>query len=278
MFAEGHVQGPPEAYGGGAVILQGRAISSGRAEGKVLKYNETFSFLGGVNASTGELKVGEGNIAGKVFVFVAGKGSTVGSFVMYDLMVHGKAPIAVVNNTAETIVTTGAVISSIPMVDRIDIDVLQDGDVVVVNGDNGTVELKGVNVRKVVSSAIINDAGKILLLQRPDTSKSFPGRRSLVAGKVEQDESVEAAAPREIMEETQIKVGKHDASLPPVFVREEDTIWEVYPFLFKVNDPTPVLNKENLNYEWIKPEDIRKDSSIVPQTYDVVNKMLKMLK
>ena len=278
MLTEGDLQGHTEADGGGLLILQGRAISSGKVEGKVLKLNETFSFLGGVNASTGDLKIAEGNIAGKVFVFYAGKGSTVGSFVMYDLMVHGKAPAAVVNNTAETIVTTGAVISSIPMVDRIDIDLLQDGDEVVVDGDAGTVEIKDIRVIQTVSCALLNESGRVLLLKRPDTVRSFPSRRSLVAGKVEPGEDIKNAAPREIMEETQIKVSEPDACLPPILVREGGTIWEVYPFLFKVKDPKPVLNKENVSFEWILPEDIKKDSSIVPQTYDVVNKMLKILK
>ena len=260
------------------MIFQGRAISPGKAEGKVLKLNETFSFLGGVNASTGDLNVGGGNIAGKVFVFHSGKGSTVGSFVMYDLMVHGKAPIAVVNSTAETIVTTGAVISSIPMVDMIDIDLLVDGDDVVIDGSAGTVEIKEKRVIKVVSSALLNKYGKVLIVQRPDGVRSFPGRKSLVAGKVESGESRESAAAREIMEETSIRVSAPDASLPPIYVRERDIIWEVYPFLFKVDDPEPVLNDENVKYEWILPDHIKKDQTIVPQTNDVVHRMLKDLK
>ena len=258
------------------MILKGRAISPGKAEGAVLKHNGTFSFLGGVNASTGDLKVGEGNIAGKVFVFYGGKGSTVGSFVMYDLMVHGKAPAAVVNNSAETIVTTGAVISSIPMVDRIDIDLLLDGDEVAVDGDNGTIEIKGVKVIKVVSSALLNENGKILLLQRPDDAGSFPGTKSLVAGKIESGEDTESAAVREIFEETQMRVSKPAACLPPIYVREGGIIWEVYPFLFKAGGQEPKLNKENVGSEWIDPADIKKDASVVPQTHDVVIKMLKL--
>jgi len=259
-------------------MFQGRAISPGKADGTVVKLNGTFSFLGGVNASTGDLNVGGGNIAGKVFVFHSGKGSTVGSFVMYDLMVHGKAPIAVVNSTAETIVTTGAVISSIPMVDGIDIDLLSDGDVIAVDGGSGTVDIKGVKVIKVVSSALLNKNGKVLILQRPETAKSFSGRRSLVAGKIEAGEEKENAASREIMEETRISVSAPDASLPPIYVREDDIIWEVYPFLFKVDDPEPILNKENVQYEWIKPDEIKRDQTIVPQTFDVVNRMMKELK
>jgi len=260
------------------MILQGRAISPGKAEGKVLKIDGTFSFLGGVNASTGDLISGGGNIAGKVFVFHSGKGSTVGSFVMYDLMVHGKAPAAVVNNSAETIVTTGAVISSIPMVDKVDIDVLIDGDEIIVDGNAGTIEIKNTKMIKVVSSALLRNDGKVLLLQRPEHGRSFSGRRSLVAGKIEEKEDPEDAAPREIFEETQIKVSRPDASLPPIYVREGNIIWEVYPFLFKVNDPEPVLNKENVSFEWIKPEEIKKDSTIVTQTFDVVNRMMKKLK
>jgi predicted aconitase with swiveling domain/ADP-ribose pyrophosphatase YjhB (NUDIX family) len=259
------------------LILRGRAISPGKAEGTVLKLNGAFSFLGGVNASTGALSNGSGNIAGKVFVFHSGKGSTVGSFVMYDLMVHGKAPSAVINNSAETIVTTGAVISSIPMVDGIDIDVLQDGDVIAVDGSEGTIEIKNVKMVKVVSSALLNEKGKILLLQRPESAKSFPGSMSLVAGKIESGEGPEDAAPREILEETQIRVSRPDAKLPPIYVREGDTIWEVYPFLFRIKDQDPVLNKENVGYEWVRLEEIKKDSASVPQTYDVVDRMLKKI-
>lgn len=260
------------------MILNGRAISPGKVEGTVLKLNETFSFLGGVNASTGDLNAAKGNIAGKVFVFHSGKGSTVGSFVMYDLMVHGKAPAAVVNVSAETIVTTGAVISSIPMVDKVDIDLLLDGDDVIVDGNNGVVEIKNVKIIKVVSSAILNKNGRILILQRPDRVRSFPGRKSLVAGKIESGEDAESAAAREIMEETQIRVSAPDASLPPIYVREENIIWEVFPFLFRTEDPQPVLNRENVGYEWVAPDEIKKDQTIVPQTNDVVKRMLKELK
>jgi predicted aconitase with swiveling domain/8-oxo-dGTP pyrophosphatase MutT (NUDIX family) len=260
------------------LILQGRAISPGKANGKVLKYNGMFSFLGGVTPSTGDLNGGTGNMADKVFVFLAGKGSTVGSFVMYDLMVHGKAPVAIINNSAETIVTTGAVISSIPMVDMIDIDLILDGDDVTVDGNNGTVDIKGVRTVKVVSSALINERNEVLMLQRPRDAKSFPGRKSLVAGKVEPGESTEDAAVREIMEETRIKVSAPDAHLPPIYVREADIIWEVYPFLFKVGSQTPLLNKESVNSEWVKPANIKKDQTIVPHTFDVVDRMLKGLK
>ena len=256
--------------------IDGRAISSGKAEGEVVKLDEAFSFLGGVNASTGDLNVGgKGNISGKVFVFPQGKGSTVGSFVIYDLLVHGKAPIALINRSAETIVTTGAVISSIPMVDNIDVDVLRDGDMVSVDGDEGSIEIRNIKCIRIVSSAICCK-GKILLLERPKTASSFPGARSLVAGKIEEGEIPEIAAVREIMEETKMKVSSPDVSMPPVYVREKDILWKVYPFLFKVNDADPKLNHENVGFEWLSPEEIGDDERFVTLTRKVVLKMLDL--
>ena len=161
------------------MILEGRTISKGRAEGKVLKLNEALSFLGGVDASTGELKVENGgNVSGRILVFPRGKGSTVGSFVMYDLKVHGKAPAAVINSSAETIVATGAVISSIPMIDSVDVNIIEDGDDVIVDADAGTVEIKGAEIKESVSSVVLID-GNILMLKRPERSSSSPGRWSL---------------------------------------------------------------------------------------------------
>jgi 8-oxo-dGTP pyrophosphatase MutT (NUDIX family) len=190
-------------------------------------------------------------------------------------MVHGKAPAALINSSAETIVTTGAVISSVPMVDSVDVDVIFEGDTISVDGDAGTIEIKNVKVVQVVSSAIIVD-GKVLLLRRPKTAKSFPDTQSLVAGKIEKGEDPEEAAKREIFEETQINVSKPDVALPPVYVREGDTLWEVFPFLYRLEKADPVLNHENVDFEWVSPEDLKtKIPKTVPLTYKVVTEMLK---
>lgn len=273
MFAEGHVQGYRRTAEGGTVILEGRSISKGRAEGEVLKLDEPLSFLGGVNASTGDLNVGEGNVSGRILVFPRGKGSTVGSFVMYDLKVHGKAPAAVINSSAETIVATGAVISSIPMVDSVDVSLISDGDKVVIDADAGTIELLDVKMIESVSSVVLID-GRILMLRRPDTARSYPGRWSLCAGKIEKGETPEAAAVREIMEETQIEVSKPQKSLPAVFVREKDIIWKVYPFLFKADGKTPKLNHENLDYKLVSFEEM-KTLPLVDKTIEAVEELLR---
>lgn len=256
------------------MIMNGRSIVSGRADGIVLKLNEAFSFLGGVDGSTGDLRVeSKENVAGRILVFPRGKGSTVGSFTMYDLKVHGKSPAAVVNESAETIVATGAVISSIPMIDRINVDLIQNGDRMIIDGTNGTAELPDVTVIESSSSAILVD-GKVLMLKRPSTARSFPGRWSLVAGKREPGEDPEQTAVREIFEETGIKVGKPKACLEPMMVREGNIVWKVSTFLFVLDSAEPVLNKENEAFRWISPEDIHSPEA-VSLTREAVKKLME---
>jgi hypothetical protein len=79
-----------------------------------------------------------------VLIFPGGKGSTVGSYVIYQLKKNGVAPAAIINKSSEPIVAVGAIISGIPMVDRLEkdpTDAIKDGDTVLVDGDSGTVEL-----------------------------------------------------------------------------------------------------------------------------------------
>ncbi len=128
------------------MILSGRKISKGLAEGEVLKSTSPISFLGGVDPKTGVIMDKNSNSFGKsikdkIFVFPMGKGSTVGSYVIYQLKKNGAAPLAIINRDAETIVSVGAIISDIPMVDKIEIDSIEEGKKVKVDGDLGTVEL-----------------------------------------------------------------------------------------------------------------------------------------
>ena len=258
------------------MIITGRPISSGKARGTVLKLETAFSFLGGVDGSTGILKETGENIAGRIFVFPKGKGSTVGSFTMYDLKVHGKQPAAVINVTAETIVATGAVISSIPMIDKIDIDLLRTGDDVTVDGNDGTAEIHNARVIGTASSAVLS-GGKILMLRRPAGASSFPGVWSLVAGKIEKGEDPEKAAVREIFEETGISVSKPSASLDPLLVREGNVIWKVHPFLFTHTGNKVTLNSENTDHMWVPPGDIEKMDTVT-STAPAVKELLSKVR
>ena len=124
--------------------LTGRSISKGTAEGELLKTDTPISFLGGVDPRTGVIidaahPLAGQQITGKVLAFPYGKGSTVGSYVLYALSRNGTAPAAVINTECETIIAIGTIIAGIPAVDRLEGDLPENGTVVTVNGTEGTV-------------------------------------------------------------------------------------------------------------------------------------------
>jgi len=132
------------------LLITGRSISRGRGTGKLLVSPAPISFLSGVDPETGVI-VEKGHplegtsVAGTVLAFPYGKGSTVGSYVLYALTRNGHAPAAIVNTDAEPIIATGAIIGNIPMIDRPDIplDRFRPGTSVTVDGDCGTMEYQG---------------------------------------------------------------------------------------------------------------------------------------
>lgn len=132
------------------MILRGRRVMGGYAEGEALVSAEPVSFYGGVDPVTGCVTepghccCGE-NITGKVFVFPTGKGSTVGSYVIYRMKKLGTAPAAIINVETEAILATGCVISDVPLVDKLDTDpltVIKNGMKVKVKADEGIVEIQ----------------------------------------------------------------------------------------------------------------------------------------
>ncbi len=126
--------------------LEGRKIFKGNVKAEAIVTNEGISFYGGVDPDTGiVVEVGhelEGqSITGKILVFPTGKGSTVGSYTMYRMKKNNTAPVAIINKQIDTIVAVGCIISEIPCVDKIDIDNIKTGQIVIVDGSNGTVEV-----------------------------------------------------------------------------------------------------------------------------------------
>jgi len=127
--------------------LKGRKIYKGIAEGEAIVTKDGISFYGGVDPDTGKVvEVGhelEGqSITGKILVFPTGKGSTVGSYTLYRMKKNNTAPAAIVNKQIDTIVAVGCIISEIPCVDKIDVSEIKNGQKMVVNGSEGTVEVK----------------------------------------------------------------------------------------------------------------------------------------
>ncbi len=114
-------------------ILQGRVIQPGQARAQALVTDEPLGLLGGIDPDTGLVidvshPLAGCSVEGRVLVFPTGKGSTVGSYVLYQLARNGKAPAALVNARCEAIVAVGAIIAGIPTVDMVNITQISSGD------------------------------------------------------------------------------------------------------------------------------------------------------
>ena len=131
------------------IILRGRKIIGGVAEGEAVVTRQPISFLGGVNPDKG-IVVERGhelegqNITGKIFIFPHGKGSTAGPYIIYAMAKRKTAPSGMINLEAEPIIAVGAAMGNIPLVDRLDknpLEVISTGDRVKIDGEQGTVEV-----------------------------------------------------------------------------------------------------------------------------------------
>lgn len=123
-------------------------VASGHASGPALVTTMAISFLGNVDPLTG-MVVDPGHelygqcISGKVLIFPGGKGSTVGSYIIYQLKKRDLAPVAMINLHSEPIVAVGAIISGIPLVDRVPAEILQvkSGNCIEVDSDREIIRI-----------------------------------------------------------------------------------------------------------------------------------------
>ena len=122
-------------------------LLSGVASGPALVTSQPICFWGGLDPKTGtiterghELK-GQ-NVAGTVFVFPTGKGSSTTSAILLESVRCGTAPAAIVNLKTEPVLVIGAIIAEklydrvIPIVDTPEqnpIEVIKSGEWVEVN-------------------------------------------------------------------------------------------------------------------------------------------------
>jgi len=113
--------------------FRGRVIRAGEARGEALVSSEPVGFFGMMDPGTGVVTepghpLQGRSVAGKVLVFPRGKGSTVGSYVLYALRWNGVAPAALVMASCEPIVAVGAIIAGIPAVDGVEVSAFETGD------------------------------------------------------------------------------------------------------------------------------------------------------
>ena len=131
------------------LVLTGRKVVGGVAEGEALVTRDTISGWGGVNAMTGTViesrhELRGQSFAGKILVFPGAKGSSGWSAVFHMARLAGMAPIAMVFNVMTTKAALGAVVMRIPAVTDLDcdpLDLIETGDRVRVDGDRGVVEI-----------------------------------------------------------------------------------------------------------------------------------------
>jgi len=130
--------------------INAKTVMRGVAEGEALVSRTAISFTGGMDPQTGIIREPghelEGqSVAGKILVFPAGKGSTTGSWQYYAAFKRGSAPKGIINVKAEGVVAISAIITGTPMVHELDQDpltVIQTGDFVRIDADNGFVEVQ----------------------------------------------------------------------------------------------------------------------------------------
>lgn len=130
--------------------IKGRIVSKGVAEGVALVGNEPLSFYGSIDFETGKVIEKKHPLFGKsvkdtVLVFPGGKGSTVGSYGLYRLKKSGLAPKAIINVETEPIIAAGAIISGIPLIDKLEknpLELIKTGMCVKVDCIKGFIEVK----------------------------------------------------------------------------------------------------------------------------------------
>ena len=96
--------------------LLGKPIVAGSAAGKALVSREPLSFWGGISPRTGEIidrrhERSGANVAGRIFVFPQGKGSSTSSATLMESIKTGVAPAAIINLKVDPILALGSIVS-----------------------------------------------------------------------------------------------------------------------------------------------------------------------
>lgn len=133
-----------------AIVLRGRKVVGGCAEGEALVTRQTISGWGGIDPMTGTVVETRHELRGvsfkdKILVFPGAKGSSGWSNAFHMAKLAGAAPRAMVFNLMNTKIALGAVVMRVPSVTGLDQDplgVIETGDWVKVDGDRGTVEIR----------------------------------------------------------------------------------------------------------------------------------------
>ncbi|MCH8995521.1 MAG: NUDIX domain-containing protein [Nitrososphaerota archaeon] len=129
-----------------------------------------------------------------------------------------------------------------------------------------------------IVTCFLKSGDKILILKRSDKVKSMKSLWAGISGIIENNESPLERTKIEVFEElgidaSQIKLLKESAKMRIISPQYENHEWEVYPFLFSVENPKIKLNWENSDYKWVRAEEIS-NYETVPSLEKVLSNLL----
>ena len=131
------------------IVLRGRSVVPGRAEGEALVTRQGVPGWGGVNPVQGIITETRHDLRGrsfkdKVLVFRGATGSSGWSAMYHITRLAGTAPKAMVFNEMTTKIALGCVVMRVPSITDLDRDpltLIETGDWVKVDADRGVVEI-----------------------------------------------------------------------------------------------------------------------------------------
>ncbi|MDH3501241.1 MAG: DUF126 domain-containing protein [Nitrosopumilus sp.] len=98
-----------------------KILVQGKAQGTVLKSNNSINFLGTVDKKTGIItdknhELFNKSIKNSILVFPYGVGSSVGAYTIYSIKSNNSSPLAMICQKADLTVATGCALANIPLV------------------------------------------------------------------------------------------------------------------------------------------------------------------
>lgn len=96
--------------------MTGWRVTSGNAEGPVLKLSEPVSFWGGIGPDGRIIDVHHpqhgAEVTGRILVMRSGRGSSSGTYVLAELLRLGIAPAGIILTEPDGIIATGALVAA----------------------------------------------------------------------------------------------------------------------------------------------------------------------
>jgi len=130
------------------MILKGRVLNAGFAEGEAIVTKTPFSFKGEIDPKSGIVpspshELFGRSLKGKILICPTGKGSSENSNVAYEAKTNGVMPAAIIVKRIEPVLAAAILISGIPALEVSEdvFGLVKSGDHVKVDGSTGTAEI-----------------------------------------------------------------------------------------------------------------------------------------